>query len=138
MSKLSFDQLPRNERRLLLRREEKARQAGVWKPWEHLPIPPGSVGRGWAAEFNTAHKNDVFCVLERLMPDGTKHLMISSLSEDRPSWHEAQRIKNEIAGPDATAVEIYPPHAEVVDDANAYHLWVLPAPFPHTLARRAA
>jgi hypothetical protein len=80
-------------------------------------------------------------VLDRNLPDGTRHLMISSLTGDRPTWWEAQRIKNEIAGQNATAVEVYPPQSEVVDDADAYHLWVLPTSLGfslHSNARRSA
>jgi hypothetical protein len=40
------------------------------------------------------------------------------------SWRVLQDIKNEIAGNDRTAVEIYPPESQVTDTANIYHLWV--------------
>ena len=50
----------------------------------------------------------------------------------------SERIKDEIAGPDATAVEVYPPQAEIVDDADMYHLWVLPAPLPFSLFPRTS
>ena len=41
-------------------------------------------------------------------------------------WRHFQAIKNEVAGPEREAVEIYPPESELVDAANEYHLWVLP------------
>ena len=68
---------------------------------------------------------------------GARHLAISSLSGIRPTWPEAQRMKNELAGDDATAVEVYPPQGEVVDQADMYHLWVLPGPIPFSLNMRA-
>ena len=40
------------------------------------------------------------------------------------SWRELQDIKNEIAGRDRTAIEVYPPEDEVTDTGNLYHLWV--------------
>lgn len=80
--------------------------------------------------------NDVFSVLLRPLPNGHVHLMISSLSEIRPDWWEAQRIKNEICGHEATAVEVYPPQSEVVDDANAYHLWTVDR-LPFTIFSRS-
>jgi hypothetical protein len=83
-----------------------------------------------------ASRNKVFAVLQRDVQTelGTvRHLAISCLTGDRPTWPEAQRIKNELAGPKATAVEVYPPQTEVVDDAPMYHLWVLPAPLPFTI-----
>lgn len=45
------------------------------------------------------------------------------------SWPDMQRIKNEIVGPERVAVEVYPDQADVVDQANMYHLWVLPKGF---------
>lgn len=128
----------RNERRLLLAAEERARKSGKWGDWEKITFPRGSAGRHWAAEFQTAYRNKVFSVLVRSVSDGTGgavvHLAISSLSGIRPSWWEAQRIKDGICGPEATAVEIYPPRSEVVDGADMYHLWALPSPLPFGLA----
>jgi hypothetical protein len=40
------------------------------------------------------------------------------------SWRLLQDIKNEVAGADREAIEIYPPESEVTDTANIYHLWV--------------
>lgn len=40
------------------------------------------------------------------------------------SWRLLQDIKNAVAGPDRTAIEVYPPESEVTDTANMYHLWV--------------
>ena len=41
-------------------------------------------------------------------------------------WRHFQAIKNEVAGKQREAIEIYPPESELVDAANEYHLWVLP------------
>lgn len=41
-------------------------------------------------------------------------------------WRHFQAIKNEVAGPQREAIEIYPIESELVDAANEYHLWVLP------------
>ena len=41
-------------------------------------------------------------------------------------WRHFQRIKNELAGPEREAVEIYPPESQLVDTSNEFHLWVLP------------
>ena len=40
-------------------------------------------------------------------------------------WSDFQRIKNEIAGPERIALEVYPAESELTDTANIYHLWVL-------------
>lgn len=62
------------------------------------------------------------------------HLVIRR-HDERPvhSWTDMQRIKDDIAGPGATAVEVYPPDCEVVDQVNNYHLWVLPCSLPFGL-----
>jgi hypothetical protein len=41
-------------------------------------------------------------------------------------WRDLQRIKNELVGPDAEAVELYPAEERLVDTANQYHLWCFP------------
>jgi hypothetical protein len=55
------------------------------------------------------------------------HLAVSSLSGVRPTFHEMQRIKNELLGPEIIAVEIYPMQDDLVDAADMFHLWVIPA-----------
>lgn len=134
----ALHRVPRNERRRLLAAEARNRKSGSWGVWEHVSIPRGTVGDGWAAEITEVYRNSVFCVLKRVVetPQGPiTHLGISSLSGERPTWPEAQRIKDEIAGPTATAVEVYPPRNEIVDEADMYHLWVLPHALPFSLAR---
>jgi hypothetical protein len=46
------------------------------------------------------------------------------------SWHDFQRIKNELVGEETIAVEVYPKESALVDQANCYHLWVIPPDFP--------
>lgn len=52
----------------------------------------------------------------------------------RPTFHDMQRVKNQLAGSDATAVEVYPPENDLVDAANMYWMLVFPGvtsfPFP--------
>jgi hypothetical protein len=47
-----------------------------------------------------------------------------------------QRIKDTIAGPKTTAVEVYPPWNEIVDGAELYHIWVLPGGLAFSLSPR--
>jgi hypothetical protein len=47
-------------------------------------------------------------------------------NEPMRSWQDLQTIKNELVAPEATAVEVFPPEDEKVDELNWYHLWVLP------------
>jgi hypothetical protein len=40
-------------------------------------------------------------------------------------WRDFQRIKNELCGDEAEAIELYPAESRLVDGANQYHLYVL-------------
>lgn len=129
--------LSKRDRRRLLDLEARRRKSGAWGGWETITFPPGTSGTaGWAAEVTKVHRNRVFSVLDRIDFSGARHLAIASLSGIRPTWHEMQRIKDEIAGANATAVEVYPPRAEIVDGADMYHLWVLPGRLPFSLCDR--
>ncbi len=58
------------------------------------------------------------------------HLVTRSKDPDAPlGWAEKQRIKNMLAGAQRVAIEVFPPATELVDQADAYHLWVLPVGF---------
>lgn len=121
------------ERLRLLALERKFRVSGNWGPWETFDLAPGQGGDGWAGACHQVRRNRVFAVLVRLDATGVVHLAVSSLSGIRPSWPEMQRIKDEIVGPDATAIEVYPPKAEVVDEADMFHIWVLRGKLPFGL-----
>ncbi len=123
------------EQQRLLHLERKFRASGSWGPWDRIPLPQGQLGSGWASACHACHRNRVFAVLERQDAVGVVHLAVSSLSGIRPSWHEMQRIKNEIAGEDATAIEVYPPQDQVVDEADMFHIWVLRGKLPFGLHR---
>lgn len=47
-----------------------------------------------------------------------------------PPWRDMQRIKNELCGEELEAVQVYPKQADVMDQANMYHLFVLPPSWP--------
>lgn len=119
--------LPRSEKRRLLNAEEKARKAGVWPAWETSLTPGGcDLNKGgWTDEVRRVCHNRIFSVLVRPLENGGTHFAVSSMSGVRPTWHEMQRIKDDLAGPEALAVEIYPPKAEIVDDADVFHIWVV-------------
>ncbi len=49
--------------------------------------------------------------------------------DDRPihnHWSEMQRIKNELFGKDAIAVEYYPKDSDLIDHFNIYWMWIFP------------
>ena len=124
---------PPKQRDALLERERKFRRTGQWGEWETLTFPLGTIGQGWSFFITTAHRNRVFSVLDRIAECGVRHLAVSSLTGTRPTWPDMQRINNELAGADATAIEVYPPQDQVVDDADMFHIWVLRGKLPFGL-----
>lgn len=72
--------------------------------------------------------NDRYVVIVERSNIGTvEHLSIRR--SDRKAardWRDFQRIKNELAGPEAEAVELFPAESRLVDGANQYHLWCAP------------
>ena len=74
--------------------------------------------------------NDQYIVYRRRVdsdkPDVPFMYHLSIKRRDRApvhDWRHFQRIKNELAGPEWEAVEIYPAESRLVDAANQYHLW---------------
>lgn len=64
------------------------------------------------------------------------HLWIRRHDGKMPSsWSDLQRIKNELAGTDLLALEVYPRVGDLTDQANIAHLWVMPEDYvlPFTL-----
>jgi hypothetical protein len=45
----------------------------------------------------------------------------------RIGWEHLQKIKNEVWGPEARAIEVYPAQGDVVNNGNFRHLWRLGA-----------
>ena len=58
----------------------------------------------------------------------TTKLMVQKLDDTVivNHWSELQKIKNELFGPEATAIEFYPAESELINDHNIYWLWLLP------------
>jgi hypothetical protein len=46
--------------------------------------------------------------------------------EECRDWRQFQSIKNEVCGFEREAVELYPAESRMVDESNAYHLFVAP------------
>lgn len=127
--------VPRRMRQQQLATERRARSTGDWGPWETMTAPAGTGTDGWGAGVRWVHRNRACAVLERRVEGSFIHLAISSYSGVRPTWREAQRIKDELLGEHMTAIEVYPPKAEIVDAADMYHLWGLYHPLGFGLTK---
>lgn len=122
----------RQDRRRALAQARRSERRGEWGPWETIPISDEHRARAGLPGLAVAFRNDVFSV--QVYPRATEwgevlHLMVRR-HDSAPvrAWHDLQRIKSTlpIVGPERVAVEVYPRESELVDDANMYHLWVLP------------
>jgi hypothetical protein len=83
----------------------------------------------WLGEFDRAYRNDKYAVLIRNVKNEyglCKHAAIRNLESTEISWKEKQEIKDKIFGVNYVAVEVFPKKSDLIDEANMYHLWILP------------
>lgn len=106
--------------------------------WTEYPSPKDrKMGDGWFGELNHVYvSNDKkYCVMTRDLDTSIGLVTHACLRNQGSietnwngtdiSWAEKQRIKNEIFGEEALAIELFPKNSALVDQANMYHLWVL-------------
>lgn len=90
-------------------------------------------GVAWPLGYQRVWHNDAYVVFS--YEEATVVGVVQRLAVVRKdsatvrSWRDMQAIKDELAGPSRTAIEVFPPAGEVIDEINAYHLWVLPPGF---------
>lgn len=101
----------------------------AWTPWEwrnQLVGHPLSLPGMKKCCLNNKYSIQF---LEQQTSWGTVDHLIIRRHDQKPvlPWQDKQRIKNELVGRDRVAVEVFPAEEDLVDEANVYHLWVLPA-----------
>jgi len=101
------------------------------KGWTEHPSPKQlKQGDGWFGGFTrTYRQGNEYVVLIRPVdtPFGeAQHACMRNAAGIDIPWAEKQRIKNELFGPERTAIEVFPAESELVDAANMYHIWLLP------------
>lgn len=106
-----------------------SKRNAVWEPLEPAVSthPSSTYDDAGLTEPDAVYGNNLYSVFVREMGHGALH--ISFHRRDRKAihdWRHFQAIKNEVAGPERLAIEVYPPESALVDSANEYHLWVLP------------
>lgn len=105
-----------------------------WIPMRRLPVSAAIAAHHGNAGLATPDEtwlNNLYDCFVKHSPDGFTHLSIKRL--DRApirNWRHFQQIKNEVVGEEREAVEIYPAESRLADNANQYHLWVLPEGLP--------
>lgn len=112
---------------------DRNRIAGPWQPLMQFEVPPQASEAGIAAMFQNNRyvvyvKTNVSTEFKR--PNGTPstcvHLIIARHDkQERRTWGDLQRIKNEVCGPLCEAVEVFPSEVRRLDIPNHQtHLWV--------------
>ena len=106
-----------------------------WTSWcammmQRTGLAPEELRRVYDEEFRQGETwaNDLYVVIARSLPRGATHLSIRR--QDRKpcrDWRHFQQIKNQLCGPEREGLELYPAESRLVDGANSYHLWVMPA-----------
>lgn len=113
--------------------EIEAKADAKWVPLKKLAIPKGIFDLHVANNLKAPDElwsNDIYEVFVHYSEDealGGRHLSIKRY--DRAAvhnWRHFQQIKNEICGDFFEAVELYPSEARIADNANQYHLFVMP------------
>ena len=80
-----------------------------------------------AAEDKEMWKNDRYTVVARRHPDGWVTQLSVRRNDRGPDvpWRHLQRIKTEIAGAEAEAIELFPAESRLIDTANQRWLWCI-------------
>lgn len=111
------------------RRKTKDRTEPRWGTWRFTNevIDPTTKETTTLPGHSVIATNDRYQVRRTELGGGWLHLSIKR-RDRRPirDWRAFQRIKNELAGSEREAVEIYPAESRLHDAANQYHLWVAP------------
>jgi hypothetical protein len=87
---------------------------------------------GWCNDFNRAYSNSEYVALVRTINTKwgkVRHSAIRSYQNEDIPWSIKQEIKDKIFGKEKTAIEVFPSDKNLVNQANMYHLWVLPKEF---------
>lgn len=109
------------------RRPNRQRQR-AWEPLtQRVQHPASYYEQHGISPPDETWANDLYTIAVRYIGHGALHL--SFHRHDRAAirdWRHFQAIKNEIAGAERLAIEVFPPESMLVDAANEYHLWVFP------------
>jgi hypothetical protein len=115
-------------------KRHKCRTKSHWAPLERVSLKDvvDRTGKMPPAWCQAIYINDVYLVMmsvPQVSPVlGEVEHFIVQRNDGAPvrDWLHVQRIKAELYGAERCAIEAYPPKSETVNDANVYHLWVLP------------
>lgn len=84
---------------------------GAWRPDPAFP-------------HDAAWSNSRFSVLAMPSGDWTHVMIRPKAGVSEPRWRDRQRIKNDLFGEEAVAIEVMPRQRDVVASGEAYHIWL--------------
>ncbi len=117
MSKRKLSKRQRRAQQLRQRQDRPARTS-----WTGF-VPVVEIPAGGDDPGGTMYRNSRYNVAVRRYPDHFHLAIILNDHSARHDWRDFQRIKNELLGPDAEAVELYPSEDRLIDTTNTFHLW---------------
>lgn len=117
MSKRNLSKRQRRVQQLRQRQDRPARTS-----WTGF-VPVVEIPAGGDDPGGTMYRNSRYNVAVRRYPDHFHLAIILNDHSARHDWRDFQRIKNELLGPDAEAVELYPSEDRLIDTTNTFHLW---------------
>lgn len=101
-----------------------------WTPFEEAYVDMDDPVAALAFESCKIFLNNKYQVAARTAetPSGLMvHLSIKRRDKSPiHDWRDLQRIKNELVGPEAEGVELYPAESRLVDSANQFHIFCFP------------
>ena len=107
-------------------------EAGGWPEWSSFVVLHGKGSRRCkqvGADYAYVNSRYYVWVTFEKVPEGVPPAVhLSIRAHDRRcvhDWRDMQRIKNELCGPEADGIEIYPAESRLMDEANQFHLYVL-------------
>lgn len=103
-----------------------------WEPMRQIPMREWVRERQESFGIDTSHMEvwhneeyEAFAVTHE--ESGVTHLSVKRYDRAPLSnWRHLQQIKNEVCGPEREGLQLYPRESRVADNANQYHLYVLP------------
>lgn len=119
--------VPRNKQEL------KVAKAMLKKPAGPLRLIDKEHCTYWPVWMSRAYRNNHFIVMiddNCPMSDGSKAIKVMVQRHDDAifpdHWATLQKIKNDLFGAEATAVEYFPPQSQLSNAANIYWFFILP------------
>jgi len=107
-------------------------QGGGWPEWSPFVLTgdrESSVCQKTGFDYWFANSRyQVGVHFERPVPGWPPMVHLSIKAHDRRAlhdWRDLQRIKNELVGPEAEGVELYPAESRLMDESNQFHMYCI-------------